>query len=329
MVHPAMSEEEEEVKSTMYEAYAVRLQHPVTHSRVVDAIVSTAYPNDVIQAITNNRMLSDGNSEHEAEYTAMQEWRNLAKRTADEVLGYNKVIEATYEEEPLTIERRGKDKYVYRWGIEKVEVPVKVEEPTEELDALGKEVDFPTSEETEEPVEEAVETKTVWKCKEVVFKMPTSVDVLAKIVASANTEDYEAIRNEVGLAIIPLDMEAAKKELRDKIIAYDSSEAVNSFSFGGVTMWLDKATRVGLKLRFEAELALGKETTTLWLNGMNFTLPLSGEGNAMEVLTALELYASASYDVTQMHLARVAQMTTVEEILGYDWTSGYPEKLAF
>ena len=329
-----------DVEYIMYEAYAVRLQHPVTHDRVVDAIVSAAYPNDVMQAITNNHMMGDGNAEHEAEYEAMQAWRDLAKATADAVLGYNQVKEATYEAEPLKIEPRGDDKYVYRWDITEVVIPVEVEdqlvqenemvEPTEEeLDVLGKEVNFPTTEEeTEESVQE-VEPQTIWKCKEVVFKMPMSVDTLSKIVASASTDDYETIRNEVGLAIIPLDMEAAKKELIDKIIAYDSSEAVNSFSFGGIPMWLDKATRVGLKLRFEAELALGKETTTLWLNGMNFTLPLSGEGNAMNVLTALELYASASYDVTQMHLAMVAQMTTAEEVLAFDWTSGYPEKLAF
>lgn len=311
-----------DVEHVMYKAYAVRLQHPVTHSRVVDAIVSAAYPNDVMQAITNNHMMGDGNAEHEAEYEAMQQWRNLAKATADEVLGFNQVKEATYEEEPQKIESRGDGKYVYRCDIAEVEVVKEEAEPTQEELAE-------TTEETEEPVVEEVEPQTVWKCKEVVFKMPMSVDALAKIVASDNMEDYEAIRNEVGLAIIPLDMEAAKKELADKIIAYDSSEAVNSFSFGGVNMWLDKATRVGLKLRFEAELALGKESTTLWLNGMNFTLPLSGEQSAINVLVALEVYASASYDVTQMHLANVAAMTTAEEILAYDWTSGYPEKLAF
>ena len=70
----------------MYEAYAVRVEHPVTRSRMVDAIVTSAYPSDVMQAIINNHLLGDGDSEHEAEFAAMQEWRVLAKRTADDVL---------------------------------------------------------------------------------------------------------------------------------------------------------------------------------------------------------------------------------------------------
>jgi hypothetical protein len=39
-------------------------------------------------------------------------------------------------------------------------------------------------------------------------------------------------------------------------------------------MWLDKETRVGLKLRFEAELASGKTETTLWYDGLSFNLSL-------------------------------------------------------
>lgn len=258
---------------------------------------------------------------------------------------------AYYDHKPSQIEAMGNGKYFYRWDIEEVGLsesmagfsqPEDVNEPTqEELDGVivreatameGINADDVTMEDVDSVEEE--QKPSMWKCKEVVFLPPMSVDNITILVADEEgvelgSENYETIRNEVGLAIIPLDMEAAKKELIDKIIAYDSSEAVNSFSFGGIPMWLDKATRVGLKLRFEAELALGKETTTLWLNGMNFTLPLSGEGNAMNVLTALELYASASYDVTQMHLASVSLITTAEEIIGYDYTSGYPEKLVF
>lgn len=77
---------EEEVRLPMFAAYAVRVEHPVTRSRVVDAIVTSAYPADVMQAIVNNHLLDDGDAEHEAEFFAMQEWRKLAKQTADDVL---------------------------------------------------------------------------------------------------------------------------------------------------------------------------------------------------------------------------------------------------
>lgn len=343
----------EETTSIMYDAYAVRLQHPITHSRVVDAIVSAAYPSDVMQAITNNHMLADGNEEHEAEYAAMQVWRNLAKATADEVLGYNIVSEKQYDHEPERLESLGNGDYIYRWGIKEEVIPIEEEieedhiednlemvEPTQT--EVGEESETLPEEPTEvvEPSEEVGEeseepqTYSVWKCKEVMFVLPMTAEKLASIIATAegvekDSEDYAPLYNEVGLVVIPLDMESAKKELTEKILAYDSSESVNSFTFGGIPMWLDKATRVGLKLRFEAEIALGNETTTLWLNGMNFTLPLSGERSAMNVLVALEVYASASYDATQMHLANVAAMTTAEEIIDYDITSGYPDKLIF
>lgn len=127
----------------------------------------------------------------------------------------------------------------------------------------------------------------------------------------------------------PESLECQKRLLRERIMAYDSSEHVNSFSIGGVNTWLDKATRVGLKLRFEAEKRLGKTETTLWQNDMQFPLPLVGDVTALDMLDGIELYASACYDVTQMHLANIVTLTSVEEVKKYDHTAGYPEKLKF
>ena len=127
----------------------------------------------------------------------------------------------------------------------------------------------------------------------------------------------------------PESLECQKRLLRERIMAYDSSEHVNSFSIGGINTWLDKATRVGLKLRFEAEKRLGKTETTLWQNGMQFPLPLVGDVTALDMLDGIELYASACYDVTQMHLANIAKLTSVEEVKNYDYTAGYTEKLKF
>ena len=45
----------------------------------------------------------------------------------------------------------------------------------------------------------------------------------------------------------------------DEILRYDSSNEVNGFYINGQELWLDKATRVGLKLRFDAEIASGKD----------------------------------------------------------------------
>lgn len=118
----------------------------------------------------------------------------------------------------------------------------------------------------------------------------------------------------------------AKRDKKRNISYYDKSSAVNQFYIADTPMWLDKETRTGLKLRFEAEIAMGKSDTTLWADGVQYPLSLE---TAIQMLYALEVYASASYDNTQAHLAAVDAMTSVEEVEAYDHTAGYPEKLKF
>lgn len=117
-----------------------------------------------------------------------------------------------------------------------------------------------------------------------------------------------------------------KESAINAIYMYDSSDSVNSFFIGGMPMWLDKATRVGLMLRFDAEKWAGRTETSLWSNGMKFTLQLD---MAIQMLQAIELYASACYDVTQMHIANVMKMDNISDIMSYDYKKDYPEKLNF
>ena len=125
--------------------------------------------------------------------------------------------------------------------------------------------------------------------------------------------------------IVP-NLEEIKANKVEEILAYDSSSAVNEFSMSGLPIWLDKATRAGLQLRFEAEAKAGRTSTTLWYNGLPFTLPLT---YAQEILIALELYASACYDNTQSHIAEVQKLESKEAVEAYDYTTGYPGKLTF
>ena len=121
-------------------------------------------------------------------------------------------------------------------------------------------------------------------------------------------------------------LEEIKANKVDEILAYDSSSEINEFSIGGVPMWLDKATRAGLLLRFEAEGKVGRTETTLWNDGQSYTLPLE---TAQQILIALELYASGCYDNTQRHIAEVQKMESKEAVEAYDYTTGYPQKLLF
>ena len=118
----------------------------------------------------------------------------------------------------------------------------------------------------------------------------------------------------------------ARRDKKNDINSYDSSSAVNEFYIQDVPVWLDKATRAGLKLRFEAEIAIGKTETALWYNNMQFPLELN---LAMQMLYAIEIYASECYDNTQLHLANVDRIETLDAVLEYDYTVGYPEKLRF
>lgn len=111
-----------------------------------------------------------------------------------------------------------------------------------------------------------------------------------------------------------------------EILDYDTSPFVNCFYMSGVEIWLDKETRTGLKLRFEAETNMGMNETSLWYNNMRFTLPTS---SAVQMLYLLEIYASQCYDNTQYHIAQISSLTNIEDVKNYDYTTGYPEKLNF
>lgn len=121
-------------------------------------------------------------------------------------------------------------------------------------------------------------------------------------------------------------IEDYRRDKINEILRYDSSNEVNIFYIEGQEMWLDKATRVGLKLRFDAEIASGQTNTTLWYEGTPFNLELT---NAVQMLNAIELYASACYDNTQAHIANVKAMEDIELLKNYDHRTGYPEKLRF
>ena len=48
---------------------------------------------------------------------------------------------------------------------------------------------------------------------------------------------------------------------------------------------------------------------------------------AIQLLSSLEMYALECFNVTATHKAAVEKLQTVEEVLAYDYTAGYPEIL--
>ena len=129
------------------------------------------------------------------------------------------------------------------------------------------------------------------------------------------------------------DREPTPEDIRPLLIEaidiYDKSDRVNSFLIGETPMWLDKATRTGLAYTITVEEALGNETTSLWYEAkppVEFTLPVEV---MKQMLGAVEVYAKETYNITQKHKAAVYEIESIEELLGYDFGGGYPDKLQF
>lgn len=121
-----------------------------------------------------------------------------------------------------------------------------------------------------------------------------------------------------------LKLEEAKAEKIAEIIAYDTSDKVNGFILNGLLVWLDKATRVGLMNSTTIAKAAGQETTTLWLGGLKLVVDCD---KAIQLLSALEMYALECFNVTASHKAAVSELKSIEEVEVYDYKTGYPKML--
>ena len=109
-----------------------------------------------------------------------------------------------------------------------------------------------------------------------------------------------------------------------EIEAYDTSDKVNGFILNGMTVWLDKATRVGLMNSTTIAKAAGQQTTTLWLGDVKLEVDCD---KAIQLLSALEMYALECFNVTAAHKAAVTELKTIKEIEAFDVTADYPKQL--
>lgn len=136
---------------------------------------------------------------------------------------------------------------------------------------------------------------------------------------------YDGVRLETGGMTSEAALTAAAQNMvLAEIEKHDKSSAVNGFILNGVRVWLDKATRVGLMNSTSIAKAMGQATTTLWLGDAKLVVECD---KAIQLLSALEMYALECFNVTAAHKKAVAEMSTVEEVLVYDYTAGYPEML--
>lgn len=136
---------------------------------------------------------------------------------------------------------------------------------------------------------------------------------------------YDGVRLETGGMTSEAALTAAaQKMVLAEIEKHDTSSAVNGFILNGQRVWLDKATRVGLMNSTTIAKAMGQTTTTLWLGDVKLVVECD---KAIQLLSALEMYALECFNVTAAHKKTIAEMTTVEQVLGYDYKEGYPQTL--
>ena len=119
-------------------------------------------------------------------------------------------------------------------------------------------------------------------------------------------------------------LDLAKKAKIAEITTYDTSSSVNGFILNGLLVWLDKATRVGLMNSTTIAKEAGQKTTTLWLGDVKLVV---GCDKAIQLLSALEMYALECFNVTSAHKAAVAELKTIKEVEAFDVTADYPKQL--
>ena len=101
---------------------------------------------------------------------------------------------------------------------------------------------------------------------------------------------------------------------------YDKSINVNSFYYKNKQEWLDKSTRLGLQNLINS----GADNITIQLKDSIVDIKAA---KLKEFLNQLEVYAGKCFSVTAKHLEDIKQLNTVDNLINYDFKSGYPLKI--
>lgn len=123
----------------------------------------------------------------------------------------------------------------------------------------------------------------------------------------------------------PTDIDMAKAAKIAEIAAYSDSDAVNSLTFNGLKTWLTPNVRANYLVSLDAAELLGETDITFVVEGVQASLPIK---QVRLLLAKIQRYADACFLVTERHKIAVKALQTVEEVESYDYTKGYPEKLA-
>lgn len=174
----------------------------------------------------------------------------------------------------------------------------------------------------------AIQERTITEC----LYLPDTADESAWAeITEAQKANYDKQLETYNASLINTDVvdssltEAIEKKLQE-IDVYDNSDAVNSFTFNGITLWFSSETRAGFKNSIESASLLGETTISIPTTAGVINLPLN---DAKIMLAKIQRYADACYLVTMQHKQEVAKLTNITDVEAYDITKGYPDKLTF
>jgi len=124
------------------------------------------------------------------------------------------------------------------------------------------------------------------------------------------------------------DLEATRQYVLHEIESFDTSSAVNEFVINGIGMWLDGDTeRPKLRGAVQTYLDKGLGDYPLCVEGVG-VIPVAPT-KLLSMLADIEVYAIKCFTKTFEHKEAVSALTTCEELVNYNYTEGYPEKLHF
>lgn len=121
-----------------------------------------------------------------------------------------------------------------------------------------------------------------------------------------------------------LDFAKAEKQMR--LQDYDRSEEVNSFAVNGSNAWLTIEERLNYKESVNAARLLGKSDVSFYLGDQLLTI---GCDEAQLLLAQIQDYADKCFIATKQHSLAIQALESVDAVDGYDFTTGYPERLTF
>lgn len=116
-----------------------------------------------------------------------------------------------------------------------------------------------------------------------------------------------------------VDRDSLKEVLINKVNIIEENK---SFTYKGETSWWNKNERAGL-LNMANSWPIGTPLSVI-INGKKFEM---APETLKTMLSLIEVYSALTFVNTNEHITKIKMLPTMEDVLNYDYTTGYPNKV--